>query len=134
VERLNSRDANVKLRVFTSQGCLFPGGSFIPYFAAPHEPLGDSTPGSSVLKQMVRNVVGSGVTLPKMVNFDDNTLLLLDSKHNVFTNAQLVRLATILKLDTSPQAATAAQQMTHEETTTAEEQPVPSWHETYEAA
>jgi len=41
---------------------------------------------------------------------------LLDSTQKVFTNAQLVRLATILKLDTSPQAATAAQQ----EATTAE--------------
>ncbi len=113
--RINSRDATGKLRLFTSTSgsCpdasgIFPGGTCVPNFAALFEPLGDSAnPGSSVLKQMVRNVVGSGVTLPQTVNFDDNTLLLLDNNQKVFTNAQLVRLATILKLDTSPQAATA---------------------------
>jgi hypothetical protein len=47
---------------------------------------------------MVRKVVGSGVTLPQTVNFDDNTLLLLDSDQKVLTNARLVRLATILRL------------------------------------
>jgi hypothetical protein len=123
--RINSRDANGKLRLFTSTGNIFPGGNSVPYFAALFEPLGDSAnPGSSVLKQMVRNVVGPGVTLPQTVNFDDNTLLLLDSNQKVFTNAKLVRLATILKLDTSPQTATA-QQRTQEEAATAEQQPGP---------
>jgi len=115
--RLNSRDATGKLRLVTStsgsgDNCcgIFPRGTSVPTFVALFEPLGDSAnPGSSVLKQMVRNVVGSSVTLPQTVNFDDNTLLLLDSNQKVFTNAQLVKLATILKLDTSPQAATAAQ-------------------------
>ena len=74
--------------------------------------------------------MGSGVTLPQTVDFDDNTLLLLDSNQKVFTNAQLVKLATILKLDTSPQAATA-QYTTQEEATTAEQQPVPSWQEIF---
>jgi hypothetical protein len=106
--RINSRDVNGKLRLFTSTGNIFPGGNSVPYFAALFEPLGDSAnPGSSILKQMVRKVVGSGVTLPQLVNFDDNTLQLLDSNQKVFTNTQLVRLATILKLDTAPQSATA---------------------------
>lgn len=136
--RINSRDATGKLRLFTSTSgsgancCgIFPRGAFVPDFAALFEPLGDSNnPGSSFLKQMVRNVVGSGVTLPQTVDFDDNTLLLLDSNQKVFTNAQLVRLATILKLDTSPQAATA-QHRTQEATTA--EQPVPSSQEIFGA-
>jgi hypothetical protein len=78
---------------------------------------------------MVRNVVGSSVALPRTVNFDDNTALLLDSRRKVFTNAELVRLAKILKLDTSPQAATAQQ----EAPTAEQQQPVPSWQEIYGA-
>ena len=123
---------NGKLRLFTSLGNISPGGNFVPYYAAPFEPLGDSTPGNTVLKAEVRNLVGSGVTLPQTTNFDDNTLLLLDSRQKVFTNAELVRLATILKLDTFPQAATG-QQRTQEATTT-EQQPVPSGQEIYGAA
>ena len=61
--------------MFTSQGNIFPGGNFVPYFAAPFEPLGDSTPGNSVLEAEIRKVVGSTVTLPAAVNFDDNTVL-----------------------------------------------------------
>jgi len=125
--RLNTRDANGKLRLFTSQGNIFPDGNFVPYFARPFEPLGDSLPGSAILKQMVRNVVGSGVTLPRAVNFDDSTVLLLDSRQKVFTNAELVQLAKILKLDTSPPAATAQRA---QETT---EKPVPSWQEVFGA-
>ena len=73
----------------------------------------------------------SGTTHTVTENFDDNTLQLLDSNPKVFTNAQLVRLATILKLDTSPQAATAQQRT--REATTAEQQPVPSWQEIFGA-
>jgi hypothetical protein len=62
----------------------------------------------------LENVGGSSVTLPQTVNFDDNPRL-LDSNQKVFTNVQLVRLATILKLETSPQVATAAQEMRQEE-------------------
>jgi len=127
--RLNTRDASGKLRLFTSQGNIFPGGNFVPYFAAPYEPLGDSTPGNAVLKAEVRNVVGPNVTLPKTVNFNDDNLLLLDGTQKVFTNAQLVQLAKILKLDTSPPATTSQRA---QETTTAE-QPVPSWQEVYGA-
>ena len=158
--RLNTRDAQGKLRLFTSQGNIFPGGNLVPYFAAPYEPLGDSTPGNSVLKGEVRKVVGSATPLPQSVNFDDNTLLLLDSRQKVFTAAQIVRLAKILELDTSPpgatiqraqEATTAAQESTtttqpeattveqttpssvpSQEATTAE-QTVPSWQEVYGA-
>jgi hypothetical protein len=99
--RLNTRDASGELRLVSSHGNIFPGGNFVPYFAAPFEPPGDSTPGNVVLKAEVRNVVCSTVTLPKRVNFDDDTALLLDSKQAVFTPERLIELATILKLDTS---------------------------------
>jgi hypothetical protein len=114
--RINSRDATGKLRLFplTSASCpdgpgIFPGETTcVPYFVALFEPLGDSNnPGSPFLKEMVRNVVGSSVTLPETVNFDDNTLKLLDSSQKVFTNAQLVKLAKTLKLDTLPPTTTA---------------------------
>ncbi len=59
---------------------------------------------------MPRNVVGPNVRLPATVNFNNQTALLLDSNQRVFTNAELVRLARILKLDTSPQAAREAQE------------------------
>lgn len=75
--RLNTRDANGKPRLFTSQGNILPGRNFVPRFAAPYKPLGDSTPGNAVLKAMVRKVVGSGATLPTTVNFKDNSVLLL---------------------------------------------------------
>jgi hypothetical protein len=112
--RINSRDATGKLRLFTStsgscpDACgIYPRGTSVPYFIALFEPLETSNnPGSPVLTQMVRNVVGSGVTLPTTVNFDDNTLQLLDSRQKVFTNAQLVKLAKTLKLDTSPPTTT----------------------------
>jgi hypothetical protein len=104
--RLNTRDANGNLRLFTSTGNIFPGGNFVPYFAAPWEPLGDSTPGNAVLKGEVRNVVGPNVALPATVDFDDETLILLDSTQNVFTDAQVVRLARILKLNVYPPSVT----------------------------
>jgi hypothetical protein len=122
--RINSRDATGKLRLFTStsgsgDNCcgIYPSGTSVPNFIALFQPLEDSNnPGSSYLKQMVGYVVGTGVTLPPTVDFDDNTLQLLDSSQKVFTNAQLVKLAKTLKLDTSPPTA----QRTQEATTTAE--------------
>ncbi len=134
--RLNTRDANGKLRLFTSttgpcpDACgIFPGGTFVPYFAAPYEPLGSDTPGNAVLKAMVRKVVGPSVALPATVNFNNQTALLLDSRQVVFTPTKLVRLATILKLDTS--GSTTTQQRAQE--ATGAEQPVPGWREIYGA-
>lgn len=132
--RINTRDANGNLRLFTSQGNIFPGDTsnvFVPYFAAYFEPLGNSTNGNAVLKGQVRNVVGPNTTLPATVNFDDQTVLLLDSKQVVFTPTQLVRLATILKLDTSPPSATEARRA--QEEAEASDQPVPSWQEIFGA-
>ena len=57
-------------------------------------------------------MVGPSVALPTKVSFEDNTLLLIGGTQKVFTNAELVRLAKILKLDTSAQAARRAQETT----------------------
>jgi hypothetical protein len=56
--RINTRDVDGNLRLFTSTGGIFPGGNFVPYFAAPFEPLGGDTPGNVVLKGELKRVVG----------------------------------------------------------------------------
>jgi hypothetical protein len=56
--RINTRDANGNLRLFTSMGTIFPGGLFEPYYAAPFEPLGNDTPGNTVLEGELKKVVG----------------------------------------------------------------------------
>jgi len=124
--RLNTRDANGKLRLLTAAGDnVYPGGDVtLPYYAAIFEPFGDSTPGNGVLKGMVRKVVGSGVTLPTKVNFDGATVNLLDTRQKVFTAAQLVRLATILKLDTSGSSTTTTAEALPEATGAEQQQPV----------
>jgi hypothetical protein len=50
------------------------------------------------------------VKVPKKVNLNDKTLLLLDGHAGIFTPEQLVRLAGMLKLDTSPPSSTAMAQ------------------------
>jgi hypothetical protein len=64
------------------------------------------------------------------VNFNDKTLLLLDSRQVLFTDAEVVQLAEILKLETSSPSATAQAQRTQEEAE-ASEQPVPDWREIF---
>jgi hypothetical protein len=124
--RLNTRDADGNLRLFTSTGNIFPGGDFVPYFAAPFEPLGNDNTGNKILKGELTKVVGKGVKVPKKPNFDDNTALLLDGHEGLLTPEQIVQLAGILKLDTSPPSATGQAQRAQEEAT-ASEQPVPDW-------
>lgn len=98
--RLNSRDANGNLRLLTSTGNLFPGsGTNFPSFVSGFEPLGSDTPGNAVLRNMLANVVGPSVTVPDNPDFDDATVSLLDLNQNALTDAQVVRLAQILKLD-----------------------------------
>jgi hypothetical protein len=130
--RINTRDAEGKLRLFTSQGNIFPGGNFVPYFAIPFEPLGDDTPGNTVLKGELRKVV-PGSKVPRRPQFNDKTLLLLDKYQRVFTPAEVVQLAEILKLDTSPPSPTAQAQRAQEEEAAASEQPVPDWREIFGA-
>ena len=63
-------------------------------------------------------------------NIDDNTLLLLDAHEGLLSPEQIDHLAQILKLDTSPPSPTAQAQRAQEEST-ASEQPVPDWRETF---
>jgi hypothetical protein len=130
--RLNTRDANGNLRLFTSQGNVFPGGTFESYFAAPLEPLGNDTPGNKVLKGELTKIVGKGVKVPKKPNFDDKTLLLLDGHEGFLSPEQVVQLAQILKLDTSPPSSSAMAQRQQQEAT-ASEQPIPDWREIFGA-
>jgi hypothetical protein len=130
--RINTRDAEGKLRLFTSQGNIFPGNTskvFVPYFAAFFEPLGDDTPGNRVLKGELKKVV-LGKKVPKRPQFNDKTVLLLDKYQRVFTDTEVVQLAQILKLDTSPPSAAAEAQRAQEEAE-ASEQPVPDWREIF---
>lgn len=100
--RLNSRDANGNLRVFTAQGNIVPGSNRnLPNFASmlgyPSTPSKtDSTPGNSVLAGMIKNITGQTVTNPK---FDANTLNLLDKGQIAMTPVELVNLAKALKLN-----------------------------------
>lgn len=59
------------------------------------------------MKGEAKNVVGK---VPKKVNFNDKTALLLDKKQKVFIPAEIVELAEILELDTSSSAAQRAQE------------------------
>lgn len=127
--RLNTRDAAGNLRLFTSQGNILPESDFfVPYFAALFEPLGNDTLGNKILKGELAKVVGK---VPKKVSFNDKTVLLLDSRQRVFTAAEVVQLAEILKLDTSPLSAAEAQRARQEAESS--DQPTPSWQEIFGA-
>jgi hypothetical protein len=129
--RINTRDAEGNLRLLTSQGNIFPGGTFTPYFAAPFEPFGDSTPGNRVLKGELRKVVPAK-KVPRKPHFNDKTVLLLDKYQKVFTATEVVQLAEILLLDTAPPSPAIQAQRAQEEAT-ASEQPVPDWQEIFGA-
>lgn len=61
--RINTRDQQGNIRLFTSTGLIFPeSGSSAPSFGSFFEPLGDSTAGNLVLKQELQKAVGKGVT------------------------------------------------------------------------
>jgi hypothetical protein len=123
--RLNTRDQKGKLRLLTGNGNIFPNGDVIfMSYSELFPPTGDPTPGNLVLKQELQKAVGKGVTVPARPNFDDNTIDLLDKNQGVFTDAQLVQLAKILKLDTSPPSAAVQAQRAQEEAE-AFDQPVP---------
>ena len=129
--RLNTRDSEGNLRLLASTGNIFPNSnSYVPHFAVVFEPLGEPTRGSRVLTREVKNVVGRHVTLPKRVNFNDKTVKRLDRRQALLTDAQIVKLAKILKLDTSPPSSTVQAQRVQEETE-ASEQPVPDWRKIF---
>jgi hypothetical protein len=113
--RLNSRDTNGNLRLYTGQGNIFPAPApydrndpsqtsapIVTNFAASFEgPFTASSPGNTVLQQEVKALTGitNKKTLQK-VGFNAYTENLLNQNQKVFTPAQLVQLAQALKLDT----------------------------------
>ncbi len=107
--RLNSRDAQGRLRLLTSTGNVYPGGTQeLSHFAAAFNlSVNPNTPGNDVLKQMLANVVGPGVTVPANPNFDDATVSLLDLNQNALSDAEVVRLAELLKLNVYKPTVTA---------------------------
>jgi hypothetical protein len=107
--RINTRDAQGNLRLLSSTGNIFPNSKVtVSDFAATFEPFRDDIPGNQVLRGEVTKVVGNGARNPFKVNFDNTTVSLLDKKQGIFTAAQIVQLAKILKLDTSSPSITAA--------------------------
>jgi hypothetical protein len=97
--RLNSRDTNGLLRLFMTQGDVLPGSAISPAsFGSIYEPLGADTPGNAALRAMLRAVTGSS---PRNPDFDDRTLALLDQCQRLLSPSEVLRLARILRLDTS---------------------------------
>lgn len=131
--RINTRDTNGNVRLLEGNGNVYPGGNKeLPYFAAAFNLDEDpNTPGNAAMRQMVKKIVGSEVTIPSDAHFGD-AVNLLDQNQNVFTDAQLVRLARILKLDTSPPSSTATAERTQEDAT-ASDRPTPGWEEHFGA-
>lgn len=104
--RLNSRDTNGNLRLFTSQGNVYPGGTPLANFGAAFTSTGgdtsggtvsDTTPGNQTLRRMLKAMTGVDVANP---NFDSATESVIDKNQIMFTPVQLVQLAKILKLKT----------------------------------
>lgn len=99
--RLNSRDAEGKLRLLTATSSTYPAGSDRASFGAPFEPLGASTAGNATLEAMLRAVTQANVTNPR---FDMAAIALLDTCQRLLRPSQLLVLARDLKLDLAPQA------------------------------
>lgn len=102
--RLNSRDTNGNLRLFTSQGNVYPGGTPLANFGAAFTSAGSdggtvasTTAGNQTLRKMLKAMTGVDVASP---NFNSTTESIIDKNQIMFTPVQLVQLAKILKLKT----------------------------------
>lgn len=95
--RLNSRDEQGELRIFESNGEIFPDGRSAETYAdiTVGEP-GHDTPGNKVLEQVLEAVTNRLVTTPR---YDDATLVRLDENQELLTPVELVCIAKTLKLD-----------------------------------
>jgi hypothetical protein len=96
--RLNTRDASGRLRLFATRGNVFPGGLPLPNYATLSNPSGAPTTGNPTLRAMLRAITGSS---PRNPDFDDRTLALLDQCQRQLSPSEVLRLARILRLDTS---------------------------------
>lgn len=96
--RINSRDANGNLRLLTSSGNVYPGGTPLANFAAPF-PNDADTPGNPTLQKFLSKVTGQNVT---NANFDTATINLLDQNQKLLSPIEVLNVARILKLDIKP--------------------------------
>jgi hypothetical protein len=94
---INDRDAQGNLRLTTSQGNLFPGGSVaVPNFVALFNPQpGEDLPSNALLDEMVSQVTGMDIT---RVGFNETTIDLLDRNQNLFSPTEIIAIAVILGL------------------------------------
>jgi hypothetical protein len=94
--RLNSRDADGKLRLLEASGNIYPGsaGSLASYLSV-YIPFGPDTPGSRTLWDMVSALTGA----PFQGDFSVNTIRLMDQSQRLLTAAQVVTLLRTLELD-----------------------------------
>ncbi|MGP3982601.1 hypothetical protein [Streptomyces sp. KR80] len=97
--RINS-GSGTRLGLFTMNRADpdYPGGAPRP-FAAVFEPLGDDTPGNSVLRETLALIARAGAAPPPTAGFDDRTLDFLDA-HQGLTADEVLRTAEILRLRT----------------------------------
>lgn len=96
--RLNSRDAKGQLRLFESQGNVFPGGRPLENFGALFPNRGEDTPGNPALDAQLSAITGKPVS---GANFDDQTLALLDQNQKLLRPHELVQLSQLLELNTT---------------------------------
>lgn len=94
---LNSRDTNGNIRLTTSQGNVYPGGTELANFATAFGPLGADTPGNATMQAMLKRITNLPMT---GANFSDATVSTLDQNIKYFSATDWVTIARSLKLTT----------------------------------
>lgn len=99
--RLNSRDDEGNVRIFSSKGNVFPGGKTVIENFGKFQNMNNTneavtTAGNQHLKGMLKAVTGQEIQSPA---FNKQTLTLLDENLKSLKPEQVVKLAEILKLD-----------------------------------
>lgn len=103
--RLNSRDEQGQLRLFTAKSNVYPGGTPLENFGAafkstaPDSQYGtvaDSSPGNEALKQYLQSMAGTRLEHP---DFDAETEQRIDENQTALTPEEVVNAAKALKLN-----------------------------------
>jgi hypothetical protein len=93
--RINSRDANGNLRLSTSTGNVYPGGTALANFGSAIPFTGADTPGNATLRAELKAITGQNNT----ANFDSGAYTLLDNNQQALSATDIVKVARALKLD-----------------------------------
>jgi hypothetical protein len=95
--RLNSRDAEGRLRLLTSTGNVYPGSAgTLPSYLGSYVPYGPDTPGGRTLWDMV----AAAIRTPAFQGtFSVATVQALDQNQALLSAEQVVALARTLELD-----------------------------------